>query len=809
MLKAENDPRIEQEDYKFSKRIAAKLVQDHGPAPDSAEPEFAAPSSNAQQEPAAVAHKRKLGDDVTDSGQPAKSAKRSEEDMDVDQVNRVLELSSFNLCDASVKNKILKAVVDKRFLATVYHEEVAIKNLKPTELQRQNVKGTIAEMNRLVMMVSRIQHKNGLYFLHEFSLSRPIAEVSRPPGSKVLAGSCARVMRKSGVIKEVAVTTITNLTAGKAMTPQRIDLVSNDSGRTITRAKRRKEVMLKVESAMREDRRIDAVSGLSVFKPEERYWDDKSGKELDPGMIKDARCEEMEEFKKHRVYDKVPLQEALRVTGKKPIGVRWVDVNKGDEFNPEYRSRLVAKEIKKYDDLDLFAATPPWESKKLLLSLAVTKGFGWHDSKKTGYKLDFIDVRRAYFHAKARRSVYVELPPEDQEPGMCGRLNMSMYGTRDAAQNWEFEYSEFLINCGFQAGQSVVCLFYHEVRDIRIAVHGDDFTVLDPADQLDWLRTEITTRFEVKFRGRLGPGHDDDKAIRLLNRIIEWTSEGIVIEGDQRHAEIIIDQLGLYKNSTAVSTPGETSRDEEDHQDEVVGQDATLYRACVARGNFMSQDRSDIQYAVKELSRKMSKPNVGDMAKLKRFGRYLVARPRSIVKLKYQEACQNIEITAFTDTDFAGCRKTRKSTSGGIIMIGKHTLKTWSLTQSVIALSSGEAEYYGMVKGASQAIGFKSMLEDLGIRAYTKVVVKTDANAAIGIASRRGMGKVRHIETNQLWLQHKVAQKQVEVVKIRGEDNPADSLTKYLNHNGINKHMGLTNQVILVGRHRLAPEINS
>jgi hypothetical protein len=100
------------------------------------------------------------------------------------------------------------------------------------------------------------------------------------------------------------------------------------------------------------------------------------------------------------------------------------------------------------------------------------------------------------------------------------------------------------------------------------------------------------------------------------------------------------------------------------------------------------------------------------------------------------------------------------------------------------------------------------MLEDLGIRAYTKVVVKTDANAAIGIASRRGMGKVRHIETNQLWLQHKVAQKQVEVVKIRGEDNPADSLTKYLNHNGINKYMGLTNQVILVGRHRLAPEIN-
>ena len=51
-------------------------------------------------------------------------------------------------------------------------------------------------------------------------------------------------------------------------------------------------------------------------------------------------------------------------------------------------------------------------------------------------KLDFIDVRRVYFHAKARREVYVKLPAEDSEEGMCGRLNKAMYGTRDAAQNW-------------------------------------------------------------------------------------------------------------------------------------------------------------------------------------------------------------------------------------------------------------------------------------------------------------------------------------------------------------------------------------
>ena len=66
--------------------------------------------------------------------------------------------------------------------------------------------------------------------------------------------------------------------------------------------------------------------------------------------------------------------------------------------------------------------------------------------------MDFIDVRRAYFHARARRDVYVELPEEDKEPGMCGKLQKSMYGTRDAAQNWEDCYVEFITSLGFRRG---------------------------------------------------------------------------------------------------------------------------------------------------------------------------------------------------------------------------------------------------------------------------------------------------------------------------------------------------------------------
>ena len=75
----------------------------------------------------------------------------------------------------------------------------------------------------------------------------------------------------------------------------------------------------------------------------EEAWDDVSGAELDPAAVKKARKEEIEYVRKMNLYTKVPTTECLHKTGKRPIAVRWIDVNKGDHINPNYRSRLVAQ----------------------------------------------------------------------------------------------------------------------------------------------------------------------------------------------------------------------------------------------------------------------------------------------------------------------------------------------------------------------------------------------------------------------------------------------------------------------------------
>ena len=450
------------------------------------------------------------------------------------------------------------------------------------------------------------------------------------------------------------------------------------------------------------------------------FWDDNSGKQLNPKMVRQAREEEMAQFRDHQVYEKVPTQEAAK-SGSKLITTRWVDINKGDDENPKYRSRLVARELNTHDQTGLFAATPPLEAKKVLFSMAMTQ----RGDQKEDKKLAFFDVSRAYFYAPATRNVYIKLPDEDAEPGMCGKLKKSMYGTRDAAKSWEVEYQNTMAELGFKAGKATTCAFHHEERDILAVIHGDDITVLANQGGVSWMKDQLMTRYNIKLSATLGPEQHDDKSVRILNRIVTWTENSLEYEADQRHAELILQELDLC-SARPMSSPGTIDRQPEDDDDEeLTGRDATKYRRLVARLNYIAQDRPDIQYATKELRRHMSDPRKGDVKAMKRIARYLAGKERLVLKYAKQwTASETLRITSYADADFAGCRATRKSTSGGVLMNGKHCLKTWSTTQNKVSLSSGEAEYYALVKCGCETLGLQSVMADLGIQTMCVMVTQ-------------------------------------------------------------------------------------
>jgi len=283
------------------------------------------------------------------------------------------------------------------------------------------------------------------------------------------------------------------------------------------------------------------------------------------------------------------------------------------------RSRLVGREFNTGVRPDLFAATPPLETPKVLMSCCAHHQDGGNPSI-----LATIDIKRAYFYAQAHRDGYVRILEEDFEPGdeeKVAKLRLSLYGTRDAAHNWAKEYGGFLMSLGFQRGIASPCNFYHEKWNVRLTCHGDDFFIAAPMASIEWLIQEMSKRYELKSQV-LGTEKTCHKEIRILNRIVRWTPTSIEYEPEQRHAEMVIKELGL-EGAKSLSTPGVQGpvggSGENDHsvaerrfeqsigskaerkfeheeQDEARrrSEPAGNYRAIVARLNYLAQDRPDI-----------------------------------------------------------------------------------------------------------------------------------------------------------------------------------------------------------------------
>ena len=140
-------------------------------------------------------------------------------------------------------------------------------------------------------------------------------------------------------------------------------------------------------------------------------------------------------------------------------------------------------------------------------------------------------------------------------------------------------------------------------------------------------------------------------------------------------------------------------------------------------------------------------------------------------------------------------------------MRGGHLLKHWSSTQQTVALSSGEAELKGIVKGAAEGIGMQNIAKDLSI--HYDIHLYTDSSAAMGMVARKGMGKVRHIEVSELWIQDAVRNKVLTVNKVKGDDNPSDILTKYIEQGNIHQHCHGMRLVPEGGRPDSAPATTS
>ena len=142
------------------------------------------------------------------------------------------------------------------------------------------------------------------------------------------------------------------------------------------------------------------------------------------------------------------------------------------------------------------------------------------------------------------------------------------------------------------------------------------------------------------------------------------------------------------------------------------------------------------------------------MVKLKRLARFLMRYKRGVRRYRARPEERGARVDVYSDSDWAGCQRTRRSTSGGVMVVAGGIVKTWSSTQATIAQASREAELCAATERAAEGLGMVSLARDLGWTAGLRLHV--DSAAAKSMASRTGLGRVRHLEGRHLWLHEAV-----------------------------------------------------
>ena len=296
--------------------------------------------------------------------------------------------------------------------------------------------------------------------------------------------------------------------------------------------------------------------------------------------------------------------------------------------------------------------------------------------------------------------------------------------------------------------------------------------------------------------------------LSILNRLVcfDERSGAIFYEPDPRHAEILLKDLNM-QTCKPVKSPNEKLTAEalakRMELDVVDPHRISQYRSLTMRAAFLAQDRPDLSETVKCLARKTQGPTEADFGDLKRLARYLKGTMRMVQKFTPQKFSDVVSVHA--DSDFAGCLLTRKSTTGLVCYYERHSLRHSSSLQSTVSLSSGESEFCALVKAVASGMATQELFRSWGIN--TKLHVYTDWSAALGTCNRLGLGKSKHVQTRFLWIQEKLAEKVFERFNIDTKLNTADTCTKALASEAVERHLKAMGFEALSGRSSIAKAV--
>ena len=266
---------------------------------------------------------------------------------------------------------------------------------------------------------------------------------------------------------------------------------------------------------------------------------------------------------------------------------------------------------------------------------------------------------------------------------------------------------------------------------------------------------------------------------RVLGRTVFRSGRGFVVQTDPKHAMAVIDATGVSRQN---STPGRklTSVEEQSLSTPLTPAMHSQYRGCVGKLIYASLDRSDLSFAVKELASGLAAPTELDWFLLELVAKYLVGRESALIRMEVDMTGGHAPtvLNVYSDSDWAGNTRTRKSVSGGYASWGNCCVGHWCRNQSTIAMSSCEAELYACTSGIAEGLYTCQLLNELGFD--VKMVLWCDSFSALNVMQKPGVSRpLRHVHVRYLYMQDLIQQGIFVCKKVLGTDNGADLLTKF------------------------------
>jgi hypothetical protein len=501
-----------------------------------------------------------------------------------------------------------------------------------------------------------------------------------------------------------------------------------------------------------------AAEETEPFEPKNLHQakNDTSWPEWERSML-----EEVNSLKQNKTWELVDPPRNRRV-----LSGKWVfKLKRGSHGEViRHKSRWVVRGFTQEEGVDYdetFASVVKPMSYKALFAIGAALGL----------EIEQMDVKTAFLYGDIDHEIYVEQPHHmtDGTPRVC-KLRKALYGLKQAPRIWYQTLTNFLRDLGFEPINADLGIFVRS--SMYIAVYVDDLLIVGPSiAEIKRIKRALRNRFHMTDLGPcsyyLGMSIRRDRQ----NRILYLSQEAYI--------DKVIHQFGI-SDSAPVSTPIETSPLAESCSEYSCppNQKAEYQRIVGSLMYIMLGTRGDIAYAVSMASRHLANPGPQHMKLARRILRYL--KGTKGLKLTYKGHLRMLK--GFTDADWAGCRDTRRSTAGYLFNIGSGAISWQSKRQSVVALSTCEAEFMGQTQATKEAIWLRRLLNELNLsQGKAATIICGDNQGAIALSSNpQYHSRTKHMEIQRKWQGEVQEAGTVELKYVPTIEQIADGFTKPL-----------------------------